>query len=126
MAKTVVLDSGPLGLLCDPRPRPDALACRQWARDLITAGHRVFIPEITDYEVRRELLRAGRAKSVSELDDLQTWLTYLELNTVMMRRAAELWAFARQTGQPTAGDNTIDADVILVAQAESLRDCPIS
>lgn len=122
MAKTVVLDSGPLGLLCDPRPRPDALACRQWARGLITAGHRVFIPEITDYEVRRELLRAGRAKSVSELDDLQTWLTYLELNTVMMRRAAELWAFARQTGQPTAGDNTIDADVILVAQAESLND----
>jgi hypothetical protein len=38
-----------------------------------------------------------------------------------MRRAAELWALARQTGQPTAGDNTIDGDMILVALAESLR-----
>jgi hypothetical protein len=45
---------------------------------------------------------------------------YLPLGTVAMRRAAELWAAARQTGQPTAGDNTIDADVILVAQAEAM------
>jgi hypothetical protein len=40
----------------------------------------------------------------------------------MMQRAAELWAQARQAGQPTAGDNTIDADMILVAQAESFND----
>lgn len=39
-----------------------------------------------------------------------------------MRRAAELWASARQVGQPTAGNNTIDADIILIAQAESLLD----
>ena len=122
MAKTVVLDAGPLGLLCDPRSRPDAVACRQWARDLLTARHRVLIPEIADYEVRRELLRAGRARSVTELDDLRTWLAELAITTPIMRRAAELWAFARQTGQPTAGDNTIDADIILIAQAESLND----
>jgi hypothetical protein len=39
-----------------------------------------------------------------------------------MKRAAELWTHARQVGQPTAGNNTIDADMILVAQAESLND----
>ncbi|MEO1430600.1 MAG: hypothetical protein AAFS12_02910 [Cyanobacteria bacterium J06632_19] len=37
-----------------------------------------------------------------------------------MRQAALLWAQARQQGQPTAGDKTIDGDVILVAQAITL------
>jgi predicted nucleic acid-binding protein len=118
----IVLDSGPLGLLCDPRLRPDTLACRRWAHDLLNAGHWVYIAEIADYEVRRELLRANRARSVVELDNLTTWLDYLPLTTPIMQRAAELWAQARQTGQPTAGDNTIDADMILVAQAESFND----
>ncbi|MCI0704905.1 MAG: PIN domain-containing protein [Planctomycetia bacterium] len=122
MAKLVVLDAGPLGLLCDPRPRPDAIACRQWAADLLAAGHRVIISEIADYEVRRELLRAGRTNSVTALDNLHGWLEYLPLTTSIMRRAAELWAQARQIGQPTAADNTIDADMILIAQAESLND----
>lgn len=122
MAKAVILDAGPVGLLCDPRPRPLPLACRQWARDLLSAGHRVFVPEIADYEVRRELLRAGRTASVTELDALAGWLQYLSIDTPVLRRAAELWAHARQTGQPTAADNTIDADVILIAQAEALND----
>ncbi len=122
MATIVVLDAGPLGLLCDPRPRPDAIACRQWARDLRTAGHRVAIAEIADYEVQRELIRAGRTNSVTELDNLRGWLEQLAITTPIMRRAAELWAQARQTGQPTAGNNTIDADVIPIAQDESFND----
>jgi predicted nucleic acid-binding protein len=119
---SVVLDAGPLGLLCDPRLRPDTLACRRWATDLRTAGHIVYIPTIADYEVRRELLRARRVRSVTALDDLYHWLRELPLTPATMRRAAELWAQARQVGQPTAGDNTIDADIILIAQAESVND----
>jgi hypothetical protein len=38
-----------------------------------------------------------------------------------MNQAAKLWAQARQTGQPTAGDKTIDGDMILVAQAMILE-----
>jgi predicted nucleic acid-binding protein len=83
---------------------------------------RVIIPEIADHEVRRELLRARRTASVRELDSLRSWLGYLAITTTIMRRAAELWALARHTGRPTAGDNTIDADMILVAQAESQND----
>jgi len=33
----------------------------------------VKIPEIADYEVRRELLRADKAKGIERLNDLQTW-----------------------------------------------------
>ena len=39
-----------------------------------------------------------------------------------MKHAAQFWAEARQQGQPTAGDKTIDADVILAAQAITLSD----
>ena len=37
-----------------------------------------------------------------------------------MRQAAAFWAQARQQGQPTAGDKTLDGDMILAAQATTL------
>ena len=97
MPKIIVLDSAPLGLLCDPRPRPNPLACRQWMADVIAAGHRFVVPEIADYEIRRELLRLGRASSIHALDALapQTQIEYLPLATSMMRRAAELSGLCR-------------------------------
>ena len=79
-----------------------------------------MIPEIADYEVRRELLRANKVKGLSRLDDLARFLEYLPLTTIAMRQAAQLWAQARQQGQPTAGDKTIDGDMILVAQVMTL------
>jgi predicted nucleic acid-binding protein len=78
------------------------------------------IPEIADYEVRRELLRAGMFVSIVELDKLAQLVDYLPLSTATMRKAAELWATARQQGRPTASDRTIDGDVILAAQALTL------
>lgn len=120
MVKVVFLDSGPLGLLSNPNPTRQAILCRQWATDLRAAGHRLIVPEITDYEVRRELLRLGNPVSIALLDALAQQFEYLTLDTRAMRRAAELWAAARQTGQPTAGDNTIDVDMILIAQTETV------
>jgi hypothetical protein len=52
----VFLDSGPLGLLTNPRGRPKADQCRQWVKDLAAAGVRIFVPEVADYEVRRKLI----------------------------------------------------------------------
>ncbi|NER20842.1 MAG: type II toxin-antitoxin system VapC family toxin [Symploca sp. SIO1C2] len=79
-----------------------------------------MIPEIADYEVRRELLRANKKKGLTRLDGLSQLLEYLPITTASMRKAAELWAQARQQGQPTAGDKTIDSDMILIAQAMML------
>jgi predicted nucleic acid-binding protein len=115
----VLFDSGPLGLLCHSRAAVTA-ACDQWLADLLSAGRRVLVPEIVDYELRRELLRLGHRGPVARLDALARATEYLPLTTAAMRRAAELWAQARQQGQPTAGDNTIDADMILAAQALTL------
>ena len=120
MTKAVVLDSAPLGLLTAPPQKRDAQACSRWLSSLIAAGIRVIVPKITDYEVRRELLRAGKKASIARLDALAQAAEYLPITTAAMRLAAELWAQARQQGQPTASDNTIDADMILVAQALTL------
>jgi hypothetical protein len=59
VSAAVVLNSTPLGILCNPRTAPHVLACRQWLADLLAAGRRVIVPEIIDYEIRRELIRLG-------------------------------------------------------------------
>lgn len=87
---------------------------------MLTAGVPVYLPEIADYEVRRELLRAGKISSISRLDLLVSTTHYLPLSTTAMRKAAELWAVARITGMPTAADKALDGDVILAAQAVTL------
>jgi predicted nucleic acid-binding protein len=120
VAEIVMLDAGPLGLVTNPKQSEKGLACARWLQSLITANVRVMIPEISDYEVRRELLRASRLPGIDHLDHLVSALEYVPITTVEMRKAAELWAKARQKGEPTAGDNTIDADIILAAQTLTL------
>jgi predicted nucleic acid-binding protein len=61
-------------------------------------------------------LRAHKVKGLARLDELIDSLEYLPITTESMRQAAVFWAEARQKGQPTASDKTIDADMILVAQ----------
>ncbi len=118
--RAIVLDAGPLGLLANSKGPPDSLACHQWVRAYLDTGVEVFIPEIIDYEVRRELIQARLVKSVTALDALQNVLDYLALTTSVMRRAAELWAAVRQAGQPTMDRHALDGDVILAAQTLAL------
>ncbi len=60
MSRFVLLDSGPLGLVTGPRRSAAANACRIWLEDLQAVGVEVRVPDIADYEVRRELVRAHR------------------------------------------------------------------
>lgn len=121
MTQVVLLDSGPLGLVTNPKRSPQSVACAQWLQSLVTIGTRVILPEIADYEVRRELLRANKEHGLARLDALARLLEYLPITTVAMRQAASYWAQARQQGQPTAGDKTLDGDMILAAQATTLE-----
>ncbi|AFY95461.1 hypothetical protein [Chamaesiphon minutus] len=104
MNRVIILDAGPLGLITNPKLSSESVACAQWLQAHIIAGSRAIVPEIADYEVRRELLRANKTKGISRLDDLAKSIEYLPITTTAMRQAAKLWAQARQQGQPTAGD----------------------
>jgi predicted nucleic acid-binding protein len=115
MNRAVLLDAGPLGMIAHPQADP---AITNWVNGLLSAGDRVIIPEISDYEVRRELLRAGKTDSVARLDALKDKLECLPLTTGMMLQAAAFWAQARQQHQPTADAKALDGDVILAAQAD--------
>ena len=113
MAEVVLLDAGPLGMISHPRP-VDEIAV--WVAHLLGSGVEVLVPEIADYEVRREL-RAGKSKSVRRLDQLKVNLGYVPISTEAMVRAAGFWADARKRGRPTTHDLSLDADAILAGQA---------
>lgn len=114
MTQIVLLDTGVLGLLVHPKRLPEI---RDWAASQISRGATLCVPEIADYELRRELLRLGFAESVGRLDQLCSALAYLRISTRSMRLAAALWAEARSKGRVTAGPKSLDGDLILAAQA---------
>jgi toxin FitB len=74
------------------------------------------VPEIADYELRRELLRKGNQKSIDRLNKLSQ-ICLIPLTPETMRKAAELWAWVRNQRKPTASNDSLDGDVILAAQA---------
>lgn len=120
MSKIILLDSGPLGLVSNPKANPTNIACTLWAKSQVAQGTLVMVPEICDYEVRRELLRAGKKLGIANLDFIKVQFGYLPLTTTTMLKAAEFWAQARWMGKPTSHDLRLDADVILAAQAATL------
>ena len=122
MAQIVLLDTGPLGLVTHPKAATKNAEAAEWLRNLITADIAVLVPEICDYELRRELLRAGKERSVAVLDRYKETLGYIPLTTDAMIRAATFWSIARQGGKPTAPDLALDADAILAGQAATLAD----
>src|ERR1035437_7776974 len=90
------------------------------------SGHRVIVPAIIYYELRRELLRANNTFGVSRLDAFasRTPGRYLPLTDGALRLAEDLWDAARQQGRPTADAKDLDMAVILAAPALSFGPAP--
>jgi predicted nucleic acid-binding protein len=122
MSLVILLDAGPLGLITNPRASQETRDCNLWLESLVLKGVEVKIPEIADYEVRRELIRADKYKGINRLDDLQRYLDYIPLTTQIMLKAAQFWAQMRKQGIQTADNKALDGDVILAAQAAVIQD----
>jgi predicted nucleic acid-binding protein len=121
MSVVVLLDAGPLGLITNPRASQETRDCNLWLASLLLKEVQVKIPEIADYEVRRELLRADKFRGIERLDDLQKYLDYVPITTQTMLKAAQYWAQVRKQGIPTADNKALDGDVILAAQAAMIQ-----
>jgi len=127
MSLTVFLDTGPLGIITNPRRPPETVGALRWAVAMIRAGHRFIVPAIADYEVRRELERAARTAGLAALDAWNRAAPdrYLPLSDSALRLGATLWARARNAGNATTDPKELDADVLIAAQALD-RGLPIS
>ncbi|WP_231749594.1 type II toxin-antitoxin system VapC family toxin [Tautonia plasticadhaerens] len=77
-----------------------------------------MVPEIADYEARREFLRQGAPADdlLANLDALSS-AALLPLSRAAILKAAEFWALLRNEGRQTADDKALDCDTILAAQA---------
>ena len=64
----ISLDTGPLSLVTHPKADPNADACKKWLAGHLSRGTRVVVPEVVDFELRRELLRAGKSRSPARLE----------------------------------------------------------
>jgi hypothetical protein len=114
--RLIFLDTGTLRMLANPRGTSRAVRCQQWARNFLTAGVRVFVPEICDYEERRKLIHADSTAGLARLDRLKIGFDYAPIAPDVMLRAAELCAAARRAVLPTAPPDALDGDVILAAK----------
>ncbi|MFM2065033.1 MAG: hypothetical protein RLZZ507_4704 [Cyanobacteriota bacterium] len=109
MNRLIFLDTNILGMVTNPKnSNPVCQQCKEWLDELPLKGYQVILPEIADYEVRRELLRAGKIKGIKRLDQLKQAITYLPINTATMLLAAQLWAEVRNTGKATADPKSLD------------------
>lgn len=114
----VLLDSEPLSLITNPGRKTETADCKRWLKTLVQGNVLVVVPEIVDFELRRVLLQSKKLKGIERLDKLgDIGLVYAPITTEVARKAAELWAWARNTGQQTAHDQSIDIDVFLAAHA---------
>ncbi len=120
MSRVIILDSGILGAAANPQGSAETQACARWVLRLLLGTELVVVPEIADYEVRRELLRVGKSASIHRLNILKAEAYYTPITTSVMLLAADLWAQVRNQGRKTADDKALDGDVILAAQASLL------
>jgi len=61
VTRYLLLDSGPLGLVTQPRLSPEVVVLNHWLIDCLSSGDAVLVPVVIYYELLRELLRARRA-----------------------------------------------------------------
>ena len=99
MSMVIVLDTGPVGMITNHNASVTNRECYQWMESLVQQGAQVWVPEIADYEVRRELLRANKARGIARLDLLKSSIRYLPLTTPIMLKAAELWRKHGEVGR---------------------------
>ena len=117
MNNIIVLDTGPLSMISNAKVTNANRDIKNWIKWQLAENVIVALPEIADYELRRELLLYGRKASISTLDTFGNIFEFLPFTRETTLKAAALWADVRQRGLPTADPAALNGDVLLAAQA---------
>ncbi len=126
----VILDSNILGLIIAPLSTnfekeegkyKQARECIYWFQNLLSRGAYVTVPDICDYEIRRELIRINSFESLDNLKGLRNVINFQELTFNVLTEAAEIWAIARNSNQPNKSIQNIDVDCIIAAHWRLLK-----
>ncbi len=120
MARLILLDAGLLGLISAKNRTPEVLAFEGWMKAVTDGGADLLIPDVTRYEVRRELLRIRATAQLRNLDHFCASLGTAPVTPEALDRAGEFWAIVRQMGKPTSHPQALDADAILAATASTI------
>lgn len=122
----IFIDSGVLGILTNPYKFGEARDCEHWLYTLLSQGVYICSSDICDFEVRRGLVLALQNKpkfsGIQNLDEIRDIIDFLAIDSVLLRKAADLWASARSQGIPTADQKSLDVDIIISAHWQMLTD----
>ena len=119
----LAIDSCVLGIACHEQHKEHQALMAWLTAHMADPGSEVFLPSVSDYELRRELRlhvlrgKAGHAKGLGRLDSIGAATKFVTLTDAVLKRAADLWAQARKAGKPTADPKALDADCMIAAQA---------
>lgn len=116
--KTVVLDSLPLAELCRKKIKDEVGNLLLFLRNQKIS---LRVAEITEYELRRELLRSQRYRSDNRLNKFYLTNRIIPIDRLALIKASEIWAELRNLGIPTASNERIDIDTIMIAQSLTLK-----
>lgn len=117
--KIILLDTGVLGKICNPKPVRNVQEFLDFLKEEKNID--IIVPEICDYELRRNLLLENLDKSIRKLNKFRRidQLLFFDTNTMII--ASEIWSDIRKQGNPTENKDSLDGDVILAAQAYQMK-----
>lgn len=118
MKRVAFLDSGVLGKVVNPHPNSDTL---RWLYFVKNQKINLRVAEIIDYELRRNFILEGLQKSINKLNQFKQREQFISITSESLLEASEIWAKLRGEAKATADIKNIDVDVILAAQAFSLK-----
>ncbi|WP_435008802.1 type II toxin-antitoxin system VapC family toxin [Tundrisphaera lichenicola] len=120
MARIVILDTGVVGLLCCQPKTKDFAECYDWMYGMVALGTSVMVPDVVDYEIRRELIRLSAMAKLRRLGILKASINPAEVTPAAWAKAADFWAIVRRKGIPTAGAEALDCDSLLAGFAATI------
>ena len=124
LLRTIILDTFPLSCVGKSKGKTRTVTddCREWVLDCIAAGNPIRVPAIAYYEALRELERLGATTQIARLKVFcfTDPDRFIPLDTSLLEDAARLWARSRNVGTPTSSRDSLDGDVIVAAQTQSL------